>query len=455
MKKGIYLFTNDLRLRDNAALTAAAKECDQLSLVYILDTDNQPIGEAQYWWLEKALQDIQKQLKSKNYNLVLGKGKTGTWLKKHCADHNISTIYIAKSFLPTKLEKKIHDALANQDIETKQYPGYLLTNPSDIQNKSGTYFKVFTPYWRTAQTHIIDKQPLAIPKLPRELKIQGLTLTDLKLTPEWPHQFDHYWTATESQAHQQLNQFIESNIDDYQKGRDFPDKKGTSRLSPYIHFGQVSPRQIYHVARQHSQTKGNQIFLSELGWREFSYYLLQNFPIHTKNFRAQFDQFKWQRSKRLLTAWQKGQTGYPIVDAGMRELYATGYMHNRVRMIVGSFLTKHCLIHWQEGAKWFTDHLFDADLASNSAGWQWVSGSGADASPYFRIFNPILQGNKFDPEGRYTHQWVPELTDIEIRWLQQPWLSPALPEKFNYPKPVVDHKTARERALKAYKHLKK
>jgi len=289
----------------------------------------------------------------------------------------------------------------------------------------------------------------------------------LPQAPDWAEGWSDLWTPGAEGAHARLHHFLDKRVADYGDSRDMPGESATSGLSPHLHHGEISPRSVWHAtqtwAEEHPQSRGAaDKFLAELGWREFSYHLLVFFPeIPGKAFKPAFDDFPWSGSQNHLRAWQRGQTGYPIVDAGMRELWATGYMHNRVRMVTASFLTKHLLIDWRAGERWFWDKLVDADLASNSCSWQWVAGSGADAAPYFRIFNPTTQGEKFDAAGEYVRRWVPELAQLPDKYLHKPWDAPAavlqeagLTLDEHYPKPIVDHREAREAALAAYGQIK-
>ena len=364
--------------------------------------------------------------------------------------------------------KALKTALLDQGIAAKSFNAGLLFEPWDVANKQGGYFKVFTPFWRHCQTRDIADALLA----PSLQAATGHYPTDrledwrlLPTQPDWAIGIKEHWCPGEEGALERLYAFLDQRLSDYAHMRDVPAAQITSGLSPHLHFGEIGPRQLWHAAR-HCQMLGNggisvDKFLSELGWREFSYYLLYHVPtLASQPFNPKFSAFDWVEDNRALHAWQSGKTGYPIVDAGMRELWCTGTMHNRVRMIVASFLTKDLLIDWRKGAAWFWDTLVDADLASNSASWQWVAGSGADASPYYRIFNPVLQGEKFDPKGEYVRRWVPELGMMPDRTIHSPWkadkealAAAGVTLGTHYPFPIVDHTKAREEAMRRYKAL--
>jgi deoxyribodipyrimidine photo-lyase len=343
-----------------------------------------------------------------------------------------------------------------------------LFEPETIQNQSGLPFRVFTPFWRKClqESHTITSPAATTDHRWYAGGLHGDKLEHWSLTPrqpDWAAEWGQWWQPGEAGARHKLQHFLAHGLVDYSDGRDHPALECTARLSAHLHYGEISPRHVWHTA-QGASAGGSalesqaQKFLSELGWREFSHHLLHHFPeIPERAFKPNFHTFPWLSDDEKLHAWQTGQTGYPMVDAGMRELWNTGFMHNRVRMITASFLTKHLLIHWRQGARWFWDTLVDADLANNSCGWQWVAGSGADASPYFRIFNPITQGKKFDAEGTYIRRWVPELAKLPDKYLNCPWEAPqAVLEQAGvtlgatYPIAIVDHKAARESALAAY-----
>jgi len=481
--KGIYLivdlqqnnrptimwFRQDLRLTDNPALCAACERGDIVP-VYILDDEGAnrwKMGAASRWWLHQALEDLTNSLNGK---LQLFQGDALTILRDVAVQTNASAITWNRCYEPWRIARDaaIKTALKCDGLVVESFNGSLLWEPWQVLKKDGTPYKVFTPYYRRGcLASVTPRQPMPVPKNIRIAKNSGqsLSLESLNLLPKinWDEQMRARWTVSEAAAHQRLDEFVLDELQDYREGRNFPDKQNVSRLSPYLHFGQLSPNTAWHRAAEAGAFITNEqsldTFMSELGWREFSYYLLYHFPkLPTDNLQARFDLFPWaENTDADLKAWQRGKTGYPLVDAGMRELYTTGYMHNRVRMVVGSFLVKNLLIHWHQGEAWFWDCLVDADLASNSAGWQWIAGCGADAAPFFRIFNPITQSEKFDKQGNYIRRYVPELATMPDKYIHAPWLAPAevltsagVNIGINYPVPIVDIKESRERALAAF-----
>ena len=471
----LYWFRDDLRLSDLPGLAAAASQGAVLP-VYIRDTDlggEWKLGGASRWWLHHSLDRLQRDLNALGVPLILRTGDTLTSLCQLANEVGARQVYCSRQYQPwaAELERTLRDALQLQGISLKRYPGTLLHEPENIATGSGTPFKVFTPFWRACGNAPPPQQPLPIPPLSTPPgAIASESLNDWELlpqTPNWASAWDTMWEPGEASASLALTKFLENHVHSYGHGRDVPSEPNTSRLSPYLRFGNISPRQVWHAAHnaklfEPGRSSSIDKFLSEIGWREFCYHLLFHFPFMPNDaFNPKFAYFPWGSDSQRLRAWQKGKTGYPIVDAGMRELWQTGFMHNRVRMVVASFLTKHLLLHWREGEAWFWDCLLDADLASNACGWQWVGGSGADASPYFRIFNPVAQGEKFDKTGLYTRQWVPELAHLPDKYLHKPWEAPeAILAQSNitlgesYPHPIVDHKTAREAALTAFGTLK-
>jgi deoxyribodipyrimidine photo-lyase len=467
-------YRQDLRLADLPALHAAARDGQAVLPVFILDdaaAGEWAPGAASRWWLHHSLEALAADIRERGGALILRRGDSAEVLAGLCESCGARTVYCSRRYEPwaAKQEKAVHDALAGLDIELKRHGGGLLHEPGTVLTQSGDPYKVFTPFWRACRA-----EPIAPPRPIPEIRWAGAVasdaLEDWALTPrapDWAAQWKQLWTPGEAGASERLREFLEDDVDDYGRRRDLPAEAGTSRLSPHLHHGELSPRQVWALCEQRKNRKGTsdkniEKFQSELGWREFSYHLLHFFPTITNTvFKSNFSAFPWSRSQTRLEAWQRGNTGYPIVDAGMRELWATGYMHNRVRMIVASFLCKHLLINWREGEDWFWDTLVDADLASNSASWQWVAGSGADAAPYFRIFNPMTQGEKFDKNGTYVRRWVPELAELPDKHLHTPWEAPdAVLESAGvklgetYPEPIVDHREARQAALDAYDTIK-
>lgn len=465
-------FRQDLRLDDNPALQAAIARGNPIVPMYILDTQHAghcSLGSASKVWLHHSLDALNKSL---NNHLTLLQGDPIKLLDELVNQHSIDAVYWNRCYSPWEIErdKKIKRLLANQKITVKSFGANLLFEPMTVLKDDGTPYKVFTPFYKNG---CLKRSPPPRPavKTTQSLTLKQLptaTLKDLDLLPinPWHKPLMNHWQPGEKGASKQLKLFLKQGLHHYKTGRDFPTEQAVSKLSPHLHFGEISPFRLWHIIQQEGVKQQiedqSEHFLRELIWREFSYYLLFHFPdLPTKNFQSKFDHFPWKKNKSLLQAWQQGKTGYPIIDAGMRELWQTGSMHNRVRMIVASFLVKNCLIHWREGAAWFWDTLVDADLANNSASWQWVAGSGADAAPYFRIFNPVTQSQKFDPEGHYIKQFVPELSSLPAKYIHAPFDAPDLIIKDSnillgedYPKPSIDLKTSRQISLDAYSSIK-
>lgn len=468
MSTALVWFRQDLRLRDNPALLNACASHEQVIPIYIFDEKNSVLGEAQAWWLYHSLKTLSDSLNTQlGLKLILRKGNPLEIILDLLNTVRINAIYWNRCYEPDSIDrdKKIKTIVQQSEVDVYSFNGSLLNEPWKISNKSGDFFKVFTAYWKTARAALIPQPEQLIHTKPTSVDVLSDELQDWRLLPQidWASQFPDLWTPGEIGAQQRLNEFITHHLHGYKTNRDFPDKNATSHLSPHLHFGEISPWAVlrsveYAKLDPYCDLAGAEHFLSELGWREFSYYLLYHVPsLPYKNFKSKFDAFPWQNNQVLLKRWQKGVTGYPIVDAGMRELWATGYMHNRVRMIVASFLTKGLFIDWRLGADWFLDTLVDADLANNSASWQWVAGCGADAAPYFRIFNPVLQSQKFDPDGAYIRRWIPELASLNNNTIHAPWESKnaaAIYSKINYPKPIINHIEARFQALEYYNQLR-
>jgi len=463
----LFWFRNDLRITDNPGLFHAADNGSVMP-IYILDdiySGNYKMGTASRWWLYNSLKDLNLSLDNA---LNIYSGDPLVIIADLVERYNISAVYFNRCYEPwsIKIELLLQAYLKEKNIECVSFNASLLWEPWDILKKDRTPYKVFTPYFRNGCLSApTPRKPIGKPaRLSCVYDPDKTLLLPLLLKQsEESQELAHYWEIGEQAAYKKLRLFIKNNITGYTKNRDFPGISGTSRLSPYLHYGEISPHQVWHYTIKNSKGEDTQTFLKQLGWREFSYYLLYHFPeLPYKNFQEKFNTFAWHKNVRLLRAWQTGQTGYPIIDAGMRELQMTGYMHNRVRMIVASFLVKNLLIDWREGADWFWDHLVDADLANNSASWQWVAGCGADAAPYFRIFNPVTQGEKFDKQGDYTKKFVPELAKLPAKYLFKPWTAPqdvlissGVILGDTYPLPIVDLKKSRNYALKAYYNLKK
>lgn len=467
--KTLHWFREDLRIMDNEALYQAAQK-GQVAAVYIYP---EGLGAASYWWLHKSLEVLSKSLKDHGLSLILRKGEPEKVLHELSHDLAVDCVTWNRVYSPKGVEqgKAVKAALKEQGIATSSYNSQLLIEPTQVLNKQGGPFKVFTPFWRHCRANLQVAEVLPEPTINALThNLDSDTLTEwglLPTKPNWAKEFDPLWQPGEAGAQAAWETFLQSKAAHYANGRDTPHANNTSLLSPHLTFGEISVRQLWHetlqsVAFQELDSTNGDKFLAELGWREYSRYLLMHFPdLETSPFNKRFEHFPWDDDSVLISAWQQGKTGYPIVDAGMRELWQTGYMHNRVRMITASFLTKHCLSHWKHGMAWFWDTLLDADVANNTASWQWVSGCGADASPYFRVFNPILQGEKFDANGEYSRKWLPELNDLPNKFLHKPWeadtniLNTAGIELGkDYPLPIVDHKEARQKALDAYQVLK-
>ncbi|MBR0801671.1 deoxyribodipyrimidine photo-lyase [Bradyrhizobium jicamae] len=476
----IVWFRDDLRLSDHPALHEAASSGARVVCLYVLDEQSRalkppaarPLGGAARWWLAQSLRALGDSLTAIDGTLVLRKGAAADVVAGLAREVNARAVFwndIAQA--PHQaVAGDLEAALARDGIASQIFSGDLLVEPSAIRNKENRGLRVFTPFWRRVLGLGDPPRPLPAPKkLSSIASIPSESLDDWDLEPtrpDWAGGLRESWTPGEAAAQARLKTFLDD-IGGYADDRDRPDRDGTSRLSPHVRFGEISPRQVWHAAHfaaaQHPRLAGDiDKFLSELGWREFCRHLLFDVPdMAERNLQQQFDAFPWKRDVRALKAWQRGHTGYPIVDAGMRELWHSGVMHNRVRMVVASFLVKHLLIDWRAGEQWFWDTLVDADAGSNPANWQWVAGSGADAAPYFRVFNPILQGEKFDPDGAYVRRWVPELARLPDDLIHQPWT--ATPIELagagielgkTYPQPIVEHKQGRERALAAYAKIR-
>lgn len=457
-KPSLLWLRQDLRLEDNPALQAASLQ--PLIAVYIWDEqDPWSPGGAAKWWLHKSLLSLQHAFGEREIQLILRRGNPLKILKELAEEIKCGSIYWNRCYEPyaIKRDQKIKTYFKGTDIHCESFKGSLLLEPWEIQTKTKGPYQVFTPFWKALQNHSFP-HPQPIPDLQGwKEQVPSETFKDWGwASKNWMTGLEKSWKPGESGAWNTLDRFLRKDIDTYAGKRDFPFEQATSHLSPYLHWGEISPAQVWH---QLSLTHGGNAlpFLRQLAWREFSYHLLFHFPkLPTEPLRPSFKMFPWKSNPQDLEAWQRGQTGYPLVDAGMRELWHTGYMHNRVRMIVASFLIKDLLLPWQTGEAWFWDTLVDADLANNSASWQWVAGCGADAAPYFRIFNPSLQSQKFDPEGQYIKKWVPELLNLASPYLHSPWQAPPeILEKggvklgTTYPYPIVDHGFARKRALEA------
>jgi deoxyribodipyrimidine photo-lyase len=467
MTTAIFWFRRDLRLADNPALVEAMKAYDHVVPLYIHAPGEEgewAPGAAGRWWLHHSLAALDASLGTHRGSLQILQGSSLDSLRAAIEATGATAVYFNRLYEPKVIrrDKAVRKALEEDGIDVASFNASLWCEPWDIATKQDEPYRVFTPFWRNLRTRIDDGGPIEAPSpmhlatLPKSVKLDNLALLP---TLDWAKGFDE-WTPGEQGAHEMLDLFADDAVGHYVEGRDLPARHGTSRMSPHLHWGEISPLQIAAGLRAHAARTKNkpdiEPYLRQLGWREFAHHLLFHFPKTPKeNFNPKFNGFRWaKRDAHALRRWKQGKTGIPIVDAGMRELWATGWMHNRVRMLVASLLTKNMRQHWVLGEKWFWDTLVDADLANNALGWQWVAGSGADAAPYFRIFNPVTQSEKFDKDGAYIRRWVPELRDAPGRLVHAPWEDEAFLKKSGYPRPLVDLKTTREDALTAYQASK-
>lgn len=463
----IVWFRNDLRLTDHPALRSAAETGNPFVLVYILD-DVTPgrwkLGGAARWWLHNSLASLGVEIAARGGSLTLRRGNAADIIYSLAQEVGAGSVHFHSAVEPWQLKQDqiLADRLQRLGVAVHVSEGAGLFPPGSVCNQAGEPFKVFSPFWRSCLKYGLPRAPCPPPTQLKGLTIPSDLLGDWDLiptNPDWAGGLRATWRPGEAAAKQKLDAFVQSTLQRYGEHRDYPSIQGTSRLSPHLRFGEISPVQVWAALAERRDTDK---FLSELGWREFSRHLLAQFPeLPERNFRTQFDALPWKQDLAALRLWRRGQTGYPIVDAGMRELWTTGWMHNRVRMIVASFLVKHLLVDWRLGEDWFWDTLVDADLASNAASWQWVAGSGADAAPYFRIFNPISQAEKFDPEGKYLRRWLPEVAELPTPEIFAPWLAETFALRAanvtlgeTYPGPMVDHAEAREAALAAFESIK-
>lgn len=468
-------FRRDLRLSDNPALHAAVRSGRPLVCVYIHETGKDTAlapGAASRWWLHHSLQRLAAAIGAIGGNLLLRHGEADAVLPALCEEAGCVEVFWNRSdtVAVDARDCALASQLADRGVKARGFRAGTLIDTETHLNGSGSPYKVFTPFWKAALRTLEPRTPLPAPaRLEPGPDLPSDTLEDwalLPVAPDWATAFADDWTPGEAGAHARLDDFLAGPLPDYPVDRDRPDLEGTSRLSPHLAWGEISPRTIWHRARDHADRGGayqpTEKFLSEVGWRDFAIYLAKHFgDFRNENFNRQFDHFPWRDNPAGLESWKRGQTGVPIVDAAMRQLWATGWMHNRPRMIVASFLIKHLGVHWRDGMTWFEDTLVDADLNVNAASWQWVAGSGADAAPYFRVFNPVTQGEKFDPSGDYVRRWVPELSGLKGKSIHAPWTQPAgvlamagVTLGQTYPEPVIDLKRGREMALDAYQTMK-
>lgn len=462
-------FRQDLRLGDNPALHAAVATGAAVIPVFIWAPDEEspwPPGSASQWWLHRSLAELQHSLEELGSRLIVRRGPTLKTLKSLVAARHTEQIFWNRRYEPAIVarDREMKEELRRQKITVESFNGSLLFEPWNISTKEGKPFQVFTPFSRAcleAQAPAAPIDPPAKIPAPSEWP-ESVKISDLALEPEidWAEGMRQMWSPGEGGAAARIKAFSRTHVDAYKTDRDRPGRSGTSQMSPHLHFGEISPRQIWHAVRRLPSAEN---YLRQLIWREFANHLLYHYPRTTSEpFRKEFRDFPWRFDEKRIKAWTSGRTGYPIVDAGMRQLWRTGWMHNRVRMVAGSFLVKHLMAPWQEGAAWFWDTLVDADLANNTLGWQWVAGCGADAAPYFRIFNPVLQGEKFDPAGDYVRRWVPELRALPKEFIHKPWAAPAevltsagVKLGLTYALPIVDHSEARAAALDAFEALRR
>jgi len=469
VKTALVWFRNDLRLDDNLALNAACAAADRIVPVFILDDAAAGAwkpGGASRWWLHHSLTSLARDLKALGAALVLRRGPAEERISELAAEVEADQVHAARSFEPwaRALDRRVAAALREAGVAFKRHLSAQLFAPEDIKTKTGGVYSVYTPFSRACLERDVPAPCPAPARLAGIAAVLGEALDDwdlLPTKPDWAGGLREAWQPGEAGARKRLDAFMAGRVEKYDGARNLPGVLGTSRLSPHVHFGEISPRRVWHAARAAPAGKGAETFVKELLWREFSISLLWHNPqLPETPLKPEFETFPWAENAAHLRAWQAGKTGYPIVDAGMRELWQTGWMHNRVRMITASFLVKHLLIPWQAGESWFWDCLVDADLAANAASWQWVAGCGADAAPYFRIFNPILQGQKFDPDGAYVRRFVPELAGLPDNFIHTPWEAPesvlaaaSITPGVTYPEQIMDLTTGRERALAAYKSI--
>tara|TARA_B110000211_G_scaffold118292_1_gene136997 strand:+ start:71 stop:1492 length:1422 start_codon:yes stop_codon:yes gene_type:complete len=467
-KIGVVWLREDFRISKNDALIYASKNHELVCALYIYKKKIFNNRSAQRWWLIESLKNFKNKLDQFNIDLEVVEAESYKEVFQTMSKKKNLSIYWNKIYEPQFLlfDQKITNFLNLNKINFKIFKGNLLNESDEIKKSDNTPFKVFTPFWRVAEKIYLDKgfkKNEKVKSKNKKIKFldKAIKLENLFIEKKWPKKFENFWKPSEEEAMKNIRHFIKNGLDEYGESRNIPGIEGTSKISPYLAFGQIHVETIWEECQEiQNKTRGYRKYINELGWREFSHSLINYFPEMLKgNLRKDFDHFPWQVNAKHLKDWKKGMTGYPIVDAGMRELFETGWMHNRVRMITASFLVKHLRINWQEGEKYFRDCLLDFNEANNIAGWQWVAGCGADAAPYFRIFNPILQGEKFDPKGEYVKKWVPELSNVPKEFIHKPWELNEKIEKFElgktYPKPIVIHEKARNAALEAFKKIKK
>ena len=467
----IVWFRNDLRISDHPALSAAARSGAPLVALYILD-DESPgewrTGAAARWWLHHSLKALSQSLAGRGVSLTLRRGRAPYVFEQIIAETGAGAVFWNKLYEPWAIRRdaELEAQLRDDAVETHCYQESVLFEPETLRTKQGESFRIFTPFWRACLAAPPPERPLPAPEVlhaaplpPDSDDLDAWRL--LPQNPDWAIGMRKVWLVGETAARAELADFARHHVVDYKVERDFMGRVGVSRLSPHLHFGELSPREVWHAISDPGSI-GGEAYLRELGWREFCHHLLiSHWDLPDRPLDRTFERFPYRDDETSLDAWRNGQTGYPLVDAAMRELWITGWMHNRARLVSASFLIKHLLIDWRKGERWFWDTLVDADLANNSANWQWVAGCGADAAPYFRIFNPALQGEKFDPDGAYVRRYVPELAGLDVRYIHRPWAAPddvlraaGVVLGVTYPHPIVDHGEARERALAAFEAVR-
>lgn len=467
-ERSLVWFRNDLRIADNPALSAAMSRGGPVDALYVEETDDRlrPMGAAARWWLHHSLQRLAEDLANLGIQLRSAHGEAATSVFAVATEAGSTAIFWNRRYAPVarELDAAIKKRAESEGMAARGFPANVLVEPFDIATGEGRPYSVFTPFWRALRQKDIPS-PVASPR--KSVSIAKPRDVDAGYrTPRWAQKFEMHCDIGEAAAHRKLERFLDSHLDGYAAGRDLPAKPATSRLSPHLRFGEISPRQIWQAAtflahRHPGKAAAVDRFLSELAWRDFNYHqLYHRKDIARMPMQEKFEGFEWRHAPEALEAWQQGRTGVPIVDAGMREMWETGIMHNRVRMLTASFLAKNLLIDWRLGEQWFWDCLIDADEANNPGNWQWVAGCGLDASPYFRIFNPVTQGERFDPEGHYVRQWVPEVAELPDGYVHRPWeatpkvlTEAGTDQAGNYPRPIVDLGQSRQRALDAFAML--
>jgi deoxyribodipyrimidine photo-lyase len=485
----IVWFRQDLRVADNPALVAAAQTGQPVLPVYLWSPGAEgdwPVGAASRYWLQQSLAALDRDLRARGSRLILRRGAQGAGRKADDAQpHGLAAlveetgatgVYYSHRYEPAALadEQRVERALAEIGASAEGFHASLLFAPATVANREGKPFRVFTPFWRHCLGRGEPSAPLAAPKKlhapSRWPDSQPLASLNLEPRIDWAGGIRDRWTFGGEAAVARLERFVDDRLSRYPQGRDNPGEDAVSELSVSLHFGELSPRQAWRAVRARDAGRGRatasneaETWLRQLVWREFGHHLLFHYPdTPIEPLVAAFRHFPWREDAEGLAAWREGRTGYPLVDAGMRELWVSGYMHNRVRMVAASFLVKDLLVHWLAGARWFWDTLLDADLANNTLGWQWTAGCGADAAPYFRVFNPLRQSERFDPAGVYIRRWLPELSALENRDLHAPWRAPSTRLRaagvrlgIDYPEPLLDHGAARSRALDALERMKR